>query len=536
MTVTVTGGFDPLAADEVLRAVCDADGPGIQLAISCGDEVVYSRGRGLADLEHRTPITADTVFHVASVSKQVTAFAVALLAERGALDLDAGIRDYLPRMPECADGVTVRQLVHHTSGLRDQWMLALAAGWRIEDVITRADILDLVHTQRELNFPPGSRYLYSNTGYTLLAELVTTVSGLEFPAFCRRELFEPLGMHSTQFCDDHRRVVAHRSSSYLPAASGSGYQRCPLNYATVGATSLLSTAGDLLRWAANHRHARVGGPRVRDLAHTSGVLTDATPTGYAFGLILDEYRGHRRFGHGGSDAGFRAQLVSLPELGLSIAALSNLATADPAKLCERLADLVIGAPPDSTPPATVRPVGAYVGTYADSDTGECLDLTADAGTLTLRGVGPLEPTGADRFRHGPAELRFDAATSPAGSLTLTVVSQGPRRLTRIHRREPAPAELAELAGRYRSPELDVDYTVRSTDATLVLHRRKLTPMPLEPAARDGFTGSWGDPVTPVQFAVVFDRTDGVVSGLRLSMARLANLRLHRVDTGNGDHP
>lgn len=523
---SLAGRVDIAELEEILSRHVHADGPGAQVAISHRGRLAGAAVRGLASLEHRVPITEDTIFHVASVSKQVTAFAVALLAARGLIDLNAPAAHYLPYLPECASGVTVRHLVHHNSGLRDQWCLLLAAGWRMEDVITSGDIVELVAAQQELNFAAGSDYLYSNTGYTLLAAIVTAVSGEAFPAFCRSVLFNPLGMTVSNFVDDHRGVGHGRAESY--ARTADGYQRCPLNYATVGATSLSSNAQDLLRWADNYRHHRVGGD-LDAILYDCGALPDGSSTGYAFGLILDHSHSHRRIWHGGADAGFRAQLTWIPDLDLAVAVLSNLASCDVAQLTEQILAAITNevTPCGSILPRT--PVGD-VGAFADVQTGECLDITGDIDAVLVEGIGRFAAVTPRLFRHGPAELEFPARPEQSPTVVLRVLTQTPATLHRIDRASPASATLAEYVGSYRSPELGSTYEVRCDGGQLILHRRKLTPMPLRPSLADAFTGLWGDAMTPLRFAVRFERdsNDGTVE-MRLTLSRLRHLRLIRTE-------
>ena len=165
---------DAIAAkvDKLFADVDKPDSPGAAIAVIKEGTVVYKRGYGIANLEYNVPITPSTVFHVASVSKQFTAFAVTLLANQGKLSLDDDIRKFLPEVPDFGKKITVRNLIHHTSGLRDQWELLAMGGWRLDDVITKEHILKMVRNQKELNFDPGQEHLYSNTGYTLLAVIV----------------------------------------------------------------------------------------------------------------------------------------------------------------------------------------------------------------------------------------------------------------------------------------------------------------------------------------------------------------------------
>jgi len=179
------------------------DSPGASLAVLKAGQIIYKRGYGCAQLEYNIPIVPSTVFHVASVSKQFTAFAAALLANRGKLSLDEDIRKYLPEVPDFGKTITLKHLIYHTSGLRDQWEALAIAGWRLDDVITKEHILKLVRNQRELNFAPGEEHLYCNTGYSLLAEIVARVSGQSFPDWTAENIFKPLGMSNTHFHDDH---------------------------------------------------------------------------------------------------------------------------------------------------------------------------------------------------------------------------------------------------------------------------------------------------------------------------------------------
>ena len=220
--------------------------PGCALAVMKDGRILYKRGYGMADLEHNVPITPSTVFHVASMSKQFTAASILMLAQDGKLSLDDPVRKYIPELPDFGTLVTIRQLIHHTSGLRDQWDLLGLSGWRYSlDLITDDDVLSVVSRQRDLNFPPGSKHLYSNTGYTLLAQIVKRVSGQSYREFTEARIFEPLHMKSTHFRDDHAEIIKNMAYGYEPAKDT--YRISITNFDTVGATSLLTTVEDLER-------------------------------------------------------------------------------------------------------------------------------------------------------------------------------------------------------------------------------------------------------------------------------------------------
>ncbi len=206
--------------DEIFRQWDKPATPGASVAIVQGGKLLYQKGYGIAHLEYDIPIAPDTIFHVASVSKQFTAMSIVLLEQDGKLSIDDDVHKYLPELPDYGHTIAIRNLLQHTSGIRDQWQTLGLAGWQLDDVITQKQILRMLFRQRELNFTPGSRYLYSNSGFTLLAEIVARVSGKPFPQFAEERIFHPLGMTRTHVHDDHQRIVHDRAYSYemSPAA------------------------------------------------------------------------------------------------------------------------------------------------------------------------------------------------------------------------------------------------------------------------------------------------------------------------------
>jgi len=226
---------DPIQkkVDRIFEGIDSETSPGCALSVMQKGEIIYENGYGMANLEYGVPITPETIFHVASVSKQFTAMAIELLVNDGLVSWDDDIRDYVPEVPDLGHTITLRHLVHHVSGFRDQWSLLLLAGWRWEsDVVRQRDVLDVVSRQAALNFPPGTRYLYSNTGYTLLAVVVERVSGQTLREFSKERIFGPLGMDNTHFQDDHRRIVPNRAWAYEPNEDGLFGCETPYRFST----------------------------------------------------------------------------------------------------------------------------------------------------------------------------------------------------------------------------------------------------------------------------------------------------------------
>lgn len=319
------------AAIDTLFSKYNSETPGVSVAIVKDGKVIFKEGYGMANLEYNIPITSQTVFHVASVSKQFTTFAIYLLERQGKISLEDDIRKYIPEVPDFGTPITVKHLCYHTSGLRDQWGLLTLAGWRMDDVITKAQILKLVNKQKELNFDPGSAFMYSNTGFTLLAEIVEKVSGKAFVEFIKENIFEPLGMNSTEFYDDHEKIVKNRAYSYTK--QNGDYKKKKLNYSTVGATSLFTTVEDLSKWILNFEKPIVGDveliekfnlPAVLDTGEKAVLAVVDNETIYhCKGQFFRNYKGLTLYNHTGSDAGFRAYLARFPDQKFSVVLLSN---------------------------------------------------------------------------------------------------------------------------------------------------------------------------------------------------------------------
>lgn len=474
--------------------------PGVAVTVTLDGRRVFSQGFGAADLEHAAPITPATVFHAASVSKQFTAYATLLLAEAGRLSLDDEVQRHLPEMAGPARTLTLRQLLHHTNGLRDQYSLVAAAGWRDDDAITDEQLRRIVFRQSGLNFPPGSRFQYTNSGYFLLAQIVSRVSGQSLAAFARERIFQPLGMTSTQFYDDNEQIVPGRAYSYRP--DGSGFRKANLNYATVGPTSLLTTSEDLCRWAGAFE-----GPLARAGALAAmgerAVLNDGSVHFYAMGQEFHAYKGLETWSHGGRDAGYRAFLLRVPAQRFSVAVLSNTAAFDAAGIAYAAADIYLGAHPGFVAPPTAPParpdaarLAGYAGAY-EVFPGQILVLTTDGADLFaawLDGVQttrlkPLSPTGFLLDADANIGLEFDPAeTGRAGGLKYRIGLNGALDAPRVDLRpfDQTATNLSDYVGRYHCPDLAADYELLLDGGRLIARHLRLADIALKPYQPDLF--------------------------------------------------
>jgi CubicO group peptidase (beta-lactamase class C family) len=512
--------------------------PGCALSVIRDHKIIYERGYGMADLDHNIPITPTTVFHVASMSKQFTAASILLLAQEGKLSLDDPARKYVPELPDFGTPVTIRELLHHTSGLRDQWDLLDLSGWRYShDLITDGDVLYVVSHQRELNFPPNTKFLYSNTGYTLLAQIVARVSGQSLRGFTTARIFDPLGMKSTHFRDDFDEIVKNQAYGYVP--SGDTYHLSVTNFDTVGATSLLTTAEDLARWDDNFYTASVGGPALIQQMQERGKLNDGTLLDYAAGLVVGRFRGLNTVDHNGGDAGYRSDMIRFPDQHFSVACLCNLGTANPSDLAKRVAEVYLGAamqPAESTHAADMKPITltqeqlqAKVGVYVNvKDPDDMVRFVVKDGGLQVGNVGEddtyaVEIVSEKQFHLliQPVDFTFLPAQSGA-PLQFTLKPEGDKMDTysAVPAFAPSAAQLAEYAGIYSSREIDPLYELKIESGSLVLHRLKDGPDTLHPVTRDFFSANVG------KFRFTRD-SKGAINGFLLTTGRVIDLRFER---------
>lgn len=373
--------------DKIFKDWAFNDSPGMALAVRHNGKVVYRNAYGMADLDHKIPNQPDTVFHAASLTKQFTAMAIMMLINDHSLadrviTLNTNVHTIVPELAGITQAITIGQLLHHISGVRDQWTLATMAGWRLsDDVVTREDVMNrFVGLSKSLNFAPGSRYSYSNTNYTIAAEIVRKVSARSLSEFCQLHIFKPLNMKKTKIIETHGEIVKDRALGYrVPPATNVGWEVRMPNYDLTGPTNLQTTVEDLMLWDANFDTMAVGGP-----AAFAAMLTKAPNSGdYGLGLFIEYQDGFNIIEHNGRDAGYRSHLIRFPDQKLSIALLCNVALPDDQDhqtrtLVREVASLYLGATfsglptgPGAPATGTASNLGQYFGRFYSDE----LDVT-----------------------------------------------------------------------------------------------------------------------------------------------------------------
>lgn len=552
MAVACATAAGDVFADEARRRAVDAifqqyqqpGTPGVSVGVYFQGEVDVLAGYGMADLEQGTRITPQTRFHVASVSKQFAAYAVALLERDGRLKVSDDVRRWLPYVPDFGRTMQIQHLIHHTNGLRDQWTLFQFGGLDYSGVLLQQQVVNMVAKQRTLNFPPGTEHAYTNTGYTLLAEVVKAASGKSFRAFTDERIFKPLGMNRSLFVDDLMELIPERAQSYSNYG-GKGWQREPLNFETYGATSLQTTAGDMLKWAGNLAHPVIGDAALNRKIMTLGKLDDGATINYAYGLRREPFAGHMAMVHTGHDAGFNSVFAYFPDSDLAVVLLAN----QPARLFAHLEALVKlylgegkeplpGNPPPAVP-ASQQQLRDLQGHYL-AEYGALVSLDLGNGELiwNARSAWDDRPGSKAVFR-SDGTFDFGGRTrgfnfyrlhrGASGSLDgFDMVSNvGGQKVTQYRRATPAKptaAQLQEIAGDYYSQELDATYTLSVEEGVLTARSLWLkAPIRFTPSVTDRFDS--GEGVLPT--LVVERDAERKPKRLRLQSDYLRNLVLER---------
>jgi hypothetical protein len=375
----------------------------------------------------------------------------------------------------------------------------------------------------------GYEYLYSNTGYTLLAVIIERISGKTLREFSEERLFAPLGMKDTHFHDDHQMIVVNRAYAYAPKDEDDDRLIISIpDFDVVGATSLFTTVEDLARWDRNFYTARVGGREVIEQMHVRGLLTDGTEIPYAVGLSHGTYKGLKTVSHGGSDAGYRSHFIRFPEQRFSLAVLCNFPSSGPGGLARKVADIYLAEdltePPEEEfspielPRAELEPL-AGIYRHPDADTIWVITMEDDHLTVGTGWPRVLQPLGDGRFRIEDSSTVVKLGGTPAA---LHVPAGADRYVVyeRFEKANPSLGDLEAYVGSYHSEELGADYTFRVEDDKLVLRNRKIGKKELETTYKDGFTFQG--------YAMTFTRTEsGRVDGFTLSSGRVRRVRFDK---------
>lgn len=526
-----------VAIDSLLKAWDKPNVPGCALGIIKDGELIYARGYGMANLEYDIPISASSVFRIASTSKQFTAACIILLVNQGKLSLDKTLKEIYPDFPEYATKVTVQHLLNHTSGIRDYLQLAYLKGYGDNDNYSDAEVMSWLVSQKDLNFEPGDEYVYSNSGYWLLGQIVHEITGMNLADFAKKEIFTPLGMSDTHFHNDHTRVVKNRATGYAPDRNG-GFKISMTTLDMIGDGGIFTTINDIKKWDDAYYNSNILDKKFWAMMTEPGKLNNGDAIDYASGLIIGEYRGLKTIRHGGSFVGYRAELLRFPEERLSIAIFANRADANPSKIANQIAEILLkdklvarvdkheeSISPES--PLIEFKLSQLVGNY-EIQPGVVVSITIKNDTLNLlqnwnQSAYNIVKTSGNTF-HLPGEKDLSFTFSDLKdelAQTLTVL-QGGRESKAIRKKEVdlSSIVLSDYTGVYSSDELGVTYTFELEDGILMSRiGSKLAKMDCTVSDIDQFTMELG--------LVRFKRSDGKITGFELDSGRVNNVKFRR---------
>ena len=514
--------------DSVFAAFGRTTTPGCAVGVDQRGVPLLRRAYGMANLETGTPFTVSTISESGSTAKQFVAAALVMLARDGVLALDDDITRWVPEAKGFGKRITVRQLLSHTSGLPDRYLLHDVQGRAAGDVDhTNAEVLEVLSRLRDLNFDPGEDYLYSNTGYVAAVAVLERASGKSLQQFTHDRIFVPLGMHDTRWREDHRVVVPRRASAYSGSLARGFTNEHPFTR-VFGSGGLLLTIDDFLRWSHAMQTGTGAWGAIRDSLEAVIRLNDGTAITYGLGVSAEEWRGVRVVSHTGATGGYRASLYRYPTQSVSIAILCNGASANTTALNNGVASIVLGdvlqpvvATTVTRVPMSGESLAAIAGRYHAPRTDDVIVLQVRNSELTdsLSGA-TLVPVAPDRLQVRGADFTLRISRSAKGEITLTESTPNARSVEYQRVADPLPSRDAYV-GRYGSPELGSAFQLALRGDTLVLDRGASRTESLTPIYRDGFE-------TPTGERLRFTRDSrGRVTGFALWAGRVRHLRFEK---------
>lgn len=466
--------------------------PGIALSVVKDGKVIYKKNSGYSNLEHMIPITDSTKFVVGSISKQFTAFSILLLEDEGKLSIDDEITKYLPELSGLSYPVTIKKFLNHTSGFRDDTDLNSLVGRTDLDRTSQSQMVNLLLRQKGLNFTPGFRFQYCNSGYVLLAEIVERISGMTFAEFTHKRIFEPLNMKNSLFLDDPDIVVKNKSLSYIK--QNNAYYNIPINRSIVGSTGLYTTINDLSLWANNFNNLTIGNKSIFQKMQTKSSLNNGEIIPYALGQELKVYKGLDVVFHGGGDAGYRSYLLRVPEHKLSILVSGNFESFNPLNISYGLIDIflsdyIIQPIKKELPIYTNKDLKKYEGDYQVFP-GLYITIIAEQDSLFFKSYGSddklkLPILGENEFEF-PARAHSKFKFVKDGLNWHFSDFYYPAKKVTLNPPKYADIDLTEFKGIYKSDEVETSYECIIKDNILIAAHNFNNDVELKPIGKDSF--------------------------------------------------
>jgi CubicO group peptidase (beta-lactamase class C family) len=517
--------------DSLFNTWTEANHPGGAIGIMQKGEVIYSKAFGLASIEYQVPNTAETIFNSGSISKQFTAMGIVLLHQKGLLSVDDDIRKHLPDMPDFGHTITIRHMLHHTSGMRSLHAMLGLAGWRNDDSRTNEDLYRFMLNQTELNFTPGDEFLYCNTGYMLMVNIIENVTKEKFPQWMKANVFDPLGMPNTYIEDRYDRIILNNATSYN--IEKEDFFRAVEYWGYVGSGNAHSTTTDLLTWLQNFSTPSTNWSSAFKMLKTTDTLNDGSKNDYAFGVSLDEAKGYKRIQHGGAIGGFRAYASTYPDEQLSIAVLTNFSSSGPGNIEREIANILLKSNPNSNSeilkpeiPITkkIYRLKELVGKY-EIQSGVILNISIEGDSLHVlqewnKSEYNVHKTIGNTYEIpnvSSVQLVFSELENKVTQL-LTVYQNGNKTEAKRYIEEDLSGiNLSDYMGRFYSPELESTIDIILEGDSLIGHHARHGDFPVKLQGENALEMAGIGSVNIVR------NTENIITGIKISNGRARNV-------------
>lgn len=513
--------------------------PGCVVGVVRNDSLIYTKGYGMANLEYAIPNSPETIFHMASISKQFTGYAIVQLAKAGKLSLDDDIHKYLTWFPDLKEKITIRHLLNHTSGIRDQWQLLAISGTRLDDVITQDQIIKLLSRQQALNSKPGEKFNYCNSGFTMLAEIVKSVTGKTLRQYTDSAIFKPLGMSSTHFHDDYTEIEKNRAYSYQWKGP-SQFSNSILSYSNSGATSLFTNMNDLSKWVMNFYNYTIGDPGDIQQLTQKGKLNSGFELNYALGIISNQYKGWRQYTHGGADAGYRTNIAVFPDLKTGFIVFGNVGNFITNKMYD-VADLFIRDTASKNMQSTLKAYDSSLAVVKDSSAikkilGNYISVEGILASIELKdGKLMMRSNSSYKLLFKETMDSYTIPSQPGTKCSFSITGKDtlldlvtPQETIHFKKYREAglrsDEELMKYTGTYYCPELETAYTIFLKNHELMLGHIKYNDSKIRLTGIDHLnTDFWW-----MNHLVILRDKKGAVTGFEVNSGRIMHLKFNKI--------
>jgi CubicO group peptidase (beta-lactamase class C family) len=528
--------------DTIFKQWCKQNVPGGAIGIIKDGELMYSKGYGIADLEHDIKISSTSVFNICSISKEFVSFSLLLLEEQGKLNLDDTVQTYLPDFPEYDAPVTIRHFINHTSGIRDVKKLIQLKGKNIFDNLEPEEVYALIKHQKALEFSPGDKFAWSNSDYFILSMIIEKVSGQSLKTFTQEHIFGPLGMKNTLFYDDNTDLIKNRVFSYNKKNAEDGFDNVIMRFHLVGSFGAYSTIEDLFLWDQNFYNNKLGkgGQKIIKNMHEEGLLNNSESSGYAHSVKINNYKGLKTVEHGGSFAGYRSVILRFPDERVSVIILANRDDANPWTMSYQLADVLLKekfiAVSKKTETKTVNPeitpikekfsLAQITGNY-EREPGSLFKFSIKNDSLQLVAWWSNEPlmlinTEGNTYKEANNPSLQFIFSELKNHFTQKLTVSGPSFKFISKKKEKidfSALNLADYIGDFYSEEIDATHLLFLEDGKLKVKIAINEVLALAPYNIDTFYSD--------DYFVHFSRTNGKVSGFNLKAGWVTNLKFKK---------